>query len=155
MGNYILFIAAIGSIYALLALGLNLIWGGTGMVNLGLAGFFAVGAYVSALVTTTGHLPIAAGWVLALIAGGIALIMGSAFAQHFHGCLHIPSPPAHIRAMRALGLLMSPAAHQLHHDTLQRDFATNCGWSNPLINKVFRLAYRRGWIREAGLVPTS
>jgi branched-chain amino acid transport system permease protein len=72
MGNYILFIAAIGSIYALLALGLNLIWGGTGMVNLGLAGFFAVGAYVSALVTTTGHLPIAAGWVLALIAGGIA-----------------------------------------------------------------------------------
>ena len=72
MLNYALFSVAIGSIYALLALGLNLIWGGTGMVNLGLAGFFAVGAYVSALVTTTGHLPIAAGWVLALIAGGIA-----------------------------------------------------------------------------------
>jgi branched-chain amino acid transport system permease protein len=72
MGNYILFIATIGSIYALLALGLNLIWGGTGMVNLGLAGFFAVGAYTSALVTTTGHLPIAAGWMLALVAGGLA-----------------------------------------------------------------------------------
>ncbi len=72
MLNYILFIATIGSIYALLALGLNLIWGGAGMVNLGLAGFFAVGAYTSALVTTTGHLPIAVGWVLALIAGGVA-----------------------------------------------------------------------------------
>jgi branched-chain amino acid transport system permease protein len=42
------------------------------MVNLGLAGFFAVGAYTSALVTTTGHAPILAGWVLALVAGGAA-----------------------------------------------------------------------------------
>jgi branched-chain amino acid transport system permease protein len=50
----------IGGIYALLALSLNLIWGGAGMVNLGLAGFFAVGAYASALATTTGHLPILA-----------------------------------------------------------------------------------------------
>jgi branched-chain amino acid transport system permease protein len=72
MLNYILFIATIGSIYALLALALNLIWGGAGMVNLGLAGFFAVGAYASALVTTTGHAPILAGWALALIAGGAA-----------------------------------------------------------------------------------
>jgi branched-chain amino acid transport system permease protein len=72
MLNYLLFIATIGSIYGLLALGLNLIWGGTGMVNLGLAGFFAVGAYASALLTTTGHLPILAGWVLAPIVGGSA-----------------------------------------------------------------------------------
>ncbi len=72
MLNYILFIATIGGIYGLLALGLNLIWGGAGMVNLGLAGFFAVGAYTSALVTTTGHLPIAAGWMLAPLAGGAA-----------------------------------------------------------------------------------
>src|SRR6185369_12415344 len=72
MTNYILFIATIGSIYALLALSLNLIWGGAGMVNLGLAGFFAVGAYASALTTTAGHAPILAGWALALIAGGLA-----------------------------------------------------------------------------------
>jgi len=72
MSNYLLFIATIGSIYALLALSLNLIWGGAGMVNLGLAGFFAVGAYASALVTTTGQAPILAGWALALIAGGAA-----------------------------------------------------------------------------------
>ena len=72
MLNYLLFIATIGGIYGLLALGLNLIWGGVGMVNLGLAGFFAVGAYMSALVTTTGHLPIPVGWALAPIAGGAA-----------------------------------------------------------------------------------
>src|SRR3954470_11736528 len=72
MLNYLLFIATIGSIYSLLALSLNLIWGGTGMVNLGLAGFFAVGAYASALLTTVGHAPILAGWALALIVGGAA-----------------------------------------------------------------------------------
>ncbi|HEV7545130.1 MAG TPA: branched-chain amino acid ABC transporter permease, partial [Reyranella sp.] len=61
-----------GGVLALLALGLNLIWGGAGMVNLGLAGFFAVGAYASALATTAVGAPILAGWTLALIAGGMA-----------------------------------------------------------------------------------
>ena len=72
MFNYLLFIATVGGIYGLLALSLNLIWGGAGMVNLGLAGFFAVGAYASALATTAGGAPIPAGWVLALLAGGAA-----------------------------------------------------------------------------------
>src|SRR5712664_2402526 len=72
MLSYLLFIATVGGIYGLLALSLNLIWGGVGMVNLGLAGFFAVGAYASALATTAGHAPILAGWALALIAGGAA-----------------------------------------------------------------------------------
>jgi len=72
MLNYLLFLVTVGGIYGLLALGLNLIWGGAGMVNLGLAGFFAVGAYASALATTAGGAPILAGWTLALIAGGAA-----------------------------------------------------------------------------------
>src|SRR5260370_9434984 len=72
MLSYLLFIATVGGIYGLLALSLNLIWGGAGMVNLGLAGFFAVGAYASALLTTAGHAPIAVGWLAALIAGGAA-----------------------------------------------------------------------------------
>ncbi len=72
MLNYVLFIATIGGIYGMLALSLNLIWGGAGMVNLGLAGFFAVGAYASALVTTQAHAAIPVGWILALLAGGAA-----------------------------------------------------------------------------------
>jgi branched-chain amino acid transport system permease protein len=72
MTSYLLFIATVGGVYAMLALSLNLIWGGAGMVNLGLAGFFAVGAYASALLTTTGHAPILAGWAVALVAGGAA-----------------------------------------------------------------------------------
>ena len=41
-------------IYALLALGVNLTWGMAGMINLGLAGFFAVGGYATALLTKAG-----------------------------------------------------------------------------------------------------
>ena len=39
------------TIYAIFALGLNVQWGYTGLFNIGLAGFFAVGAYTSALLT--------------------------------------------------------------------------------------------------------
>jgi len=65
-------------IYALMALGVNLTWGMAGMVNLGLAGFFAVGAYATALLTKAGAaipLGIAAGAVAAAVTGAaVALI---------------------------------------------------------------------------------
>jgi branched-chain amino acid transport system permease protein len=72
MLSYAIFILAVGGIYALLALSLNLVWGGVGMVNLGLAGFFAVGAYASAMATKFGGIPIALGLALALVAGAVA-----------------------------------------------------------------------------------
>jgi hypothetical protein len=90
------------------------------------------------------------GW---LVATALALIVGGAFAQYFHGSLHRDDNPALVGWMRRLRLLMSPQAHQLHHDTLQRDFATNCGWSNPLINRVFNALRARGYLVDAGLVP--
>ena len=39
-------------IYAVFALGLNVHWGFTGLFNIGIAGFFALGAYTTALLTT-------------------------------------------------------------------------------------------------------
>ncbi|TIU66680.1 MAG: hypothetical protein E5W25_17415, partial [Mesorhizobium sp.] len=39
-------------IFSLVTLGLNLQWGLTGLFNVGLAGFVAIGAYTSALLTT-------------------------------------------------------------------------------------------------------
>ena len=72
MANYLIAMATFAAIYGLLALSLNLIWGLTGMVNLGLAGFFAVGAYASALLTTSFALPIVLGLIVALIAAGLA-----------------------------------------------------------------------------------
>jgi hypothetical protein len=91
------------------------------------------------------------GW---LVIGLVSLIIGGTFAQYFHGTLHRDDNPWIVGAMRRTGLLMTPAAHQKHHDSLQRDFATNNGWSNPLLNPVFRFLYSRNWLSDAGLEPT-
>jgi len=90
------------------------------------------------------------GW---LIAFAVVLIIGGALAQYFHGTLHRNDNPWIVGAMRRTGLLMTPQAHALHHATLRRDFATNNGWSNPLVNRLFDLAIRRGWLHESGLEP--
>ena len=50
--SYLVSFAIMGGIYAIFALGLNVQWGYTGLFNIGIAGFFAVGAYTSALLTT-------------------------------------------------------------------------------------------------------
>ncbi len=44
--------AILAGIYAVFALGLNVHWGYTGLFNIGIAGFFALGAYTTALLTT-------------------------------------------------------------------------------------------------------
>lgn len=72
MHTYILFTLVVGSIYALLAQSLMLSWGMAGLVNLGLAGFFAVGAYASAMITTWENAPILLGVLLSMLAGGFA-----------------------------------------------------------------------------------
>ena len=72
MTSYLISIVATAGIYALLALGLNVIWGMTGMINLGLAGFFAVGAYGSALVTKAAGLPIAVGVLVGFAVAALA-----------------------------------------------------------------------------------
>jgi branched-chain amino acid transport system permease protein len=70
MLSYAVFTLTICGVYALLALSLNLIWGGVGLVNLGLAGFFAVGAYASAIATGAGA-PVLVGWGAALVVGAV------------------------------------------------------------------------------------
>jgi branched-chain amino acid transport system permease protein len=61
MLSYLLAMSTFAAIYALLALGLNLMWGLTGMVNLGILGYYALGAYVSALITVDLGYPVAVG----------------------------------------------------------------------------------------------
>src|SRR5438552_18925387 len=48
--NYYLFLATLVGIYAIVAVGLNLLIGYLGQVSLGHAGFFAFGAYTAAMV---------------------------------------------------------------------------------------------------------
>ncbi len=49
---YLVSLAIMAGIYAVFCLGLNIQWGYTGLFNIGIAGFFAIGAYTSALVTS-------------------------------------------------------------------------------------------------------
>jgi branched-chain amino acid transport system permease protein len=51
MEHYLVAMAVTAGIYAVMALGMNVIWGMAGLINLGLVGFFAVGAYTSGLLT--------------------------------------------------------------------------------------------------------
>jgi len=78
MTAYLTVMAISAGIYALLALGVNLTWGMAGMVNLGLAGFFAVGGYTTALLTKSGvAIPlgiVAAAFAAAATGAGVAVI---------------------------------------------------------------------------------
>jgi branched-chain amino acid transport system permease protein len=83
-GSFFLVIVLVN---AIACLGLNLQWGQTGLFNVGVAGFIAIGAYTSALLTTPAtdahlgglHLPIIIGWLGAMIASGAAsFLVGAA-----------------------------------------------------------------------------
>jgi branched-chain amino acid transport system permease protein len=79
MEHYLVAIAVTAGIYALMALGMNVIWGMAGLINLGLVGFFAVGAYVSGLMTLRLGVPIAvgvmAGMVMAALVGVLVALI--------------------------------------------------------------------------------
>ena len=49
---YLTSFAIMASIFAIFSVGLNVQWGYSGLFNIGIAGFFAIGAFTSALVTT-------------------------------------------------------------------------------------------------------
>jgi branched-chain amino acid transport system permease protein len=77
--SYASFFLVFATAYAIITLGLNLQWGYTGLFNVGVAGFVALGAYTSALLTTppqAGHVaglnwPVAAGMVAAMLVTGL------------------------------------------------------------------------------------
>ena len=54
MDAYLVSIGIVVLIYALLAIGLNLQYGETGLINFGHVAFFAIGAYASALLSLKG-----------------------------------------------------------------------------------------------------
>ncbi|WP_193725713.1 branched-chain amino acid ABC transporter permease [Ferruginivarius sediminum] len=77
--EYAVFSLSLVGIYGILTLGLNVQWGMTGLFNIGVAAFFAIGAYTSGILTTPptdAHLggfalPIPVGMVGAIVVSGI------------------------------------------------------------------------------------
>lgn len=76
--QYGLYFLTTAGIYGIMALGLNLQWGLSGVFNLGIAGFFAVGAYTSAILTAAPTPDHWGGFALALPAGAIAAMLACA-----------------------------------------------------------------------------
>ncbi len=85
MLSYLVFFLAQASIFAVVCLGLNLQWGYTGLFNIGVAGFFLVGAYGFAILCGPEYLmhlggfelPYVVGLAGALVASGvIAFVVG-------------------------------------------------------------------------------
>lgn len=83
--GYAAFFLSTALIFAIITLGLNLQWGQTGLFNVGVAGFVAIGAYTSALLTTPDTagrlggfgLPILLGWLAAMaVTALVAAITG-------------------------------------------------------------------------------
>lgn len=78
--SYAAFFLVFATVFAVAVLGLNLQWGFTGLFNVGVAGFVAIGAYTSALLTTPPIAerlggfgwPVALGWLAAMLTSGIA-----------------------------------------------------------------------------------
>jgi branched-chain amino acid transport system permease protein len=80
LSAYLAFFLVIALSYGLMSLGLNVQWGQTGLFNVGVAGFVAIGAYATALLTSapaTGRiggfgLPIWVGMIAAVVTSGAA-----------------------------------------------------------------------------------
>jgi len=87
---YLLYIINIIGIYAIAAIGLNLLIGYTGQISLGHGAFFGVGAYSAAILATKASFP----FVIAVpLAGAITAIVGmffglpSARLKHLYLCI--------------------------------------------------------------------
>jgi branched-chain amino acid transport system permease protein len=86
--TYLAFFLAIALSYGIICLGLNVQWGQTGLFNVGVAGFVATGAYVSALLTTPDAAqrlggfdwPIWGGWIAGAFAAAVASVLAGALA---------------------------------------------------------------------------
>ncbi|MFA5550219.1 MAG: branched-chain amino acid ABC transporter permease [Trueperaceae bacterium] len=85
--SYITSFILMASIYAVLSLGLNVQWGYTGLFNIGIAAFFAIGAFTSALVTTQMPTGINATFTKQLMGLGMPFWLGLAAAGLIAGVL--------------------------------------------------------------------
>ena len=76
---YLLGFLTVALIYAVGCIGININWGFTGLFNVGVAGFFAVGAYSTALLTSPASpvhiggfgLPVPVGLIAAMVVAGL------------------------------------------------------------------------------------
>jgi len=119
-------------LYAILALGLNLIVGWTGLLHLGYAAFFAIGAYAYGLLNLHGGWPFWVGWIPAMLIAGLSGV-----------CLGLP-------ALRVRGDYL--AIVTLGFGEIVRITFTNLeGWTGGP-NGLLGIAHPRIWMPGRGVV---
>ncbi len=77
IASYLVFFLIQALVFAIVCLGLNLQWGYTGLFNVGVSGFYLVGAYAVALLCGPAHAGIVAGWNLPFIVGLVGAMLAS------------------------------------------------------------------------------
>jgi branched-chain amino acid transport system permease protein len=77
---YLVSLVLMAGIYAVFCLGLNIQWGYTGLFNIGIAGFFCIGAYASAMITTPKPTGIYAQYVQQIMGLDLPFLFGLAGA---------------------------------------------------------------------------
>lgn len=155
--SYGTFFLVFASVFGLMVLGLNLQWGFTGLFNVGAAGFVAVGAYASALLTGPDYpdqiggfgLPVLVGWLGALAASGLAaLLVGAAALRLRHDYLAITTfgvaVTLQLVALNAQSLTGGPFGLQFIPKPLAELIPNNLAWNAAylaLVLAILALAY--------------
>ncbi len=74
-GTYVLTVGIFAGINALVAIGLCILMGYAGQVSLGQAGFYGIGAYVSAILSLKFGVPVVASLILAMAVASVAAVI--------------------------------------------------------------------------------
>jgi branched-chain amino acid transport system permease protein len=144
--SYGVFFLTFAAIFAVIALGLNLQWGYTGLFNVGVAGFVAVGAYASAILTAPDYpdsvggfgLPVLVGWLGAMAASAlVALVVGVAALRLRHDYLAIATfgvaVVLQLVALNARWLTGGPFGLQFIPRPLQGALGTGIVWNSAYL----------------------
>jgi len=89
MLDFFVSFAIMASIYAIFSMALNVHWGYTGLLNFGIAGFFALGAYTSALFTARMPTGALANYVQQAFGFNMPFLLGVLFAALVAGIVAV------------------------------------------------------------------
>ncbi|MGH6896857.1 MAG: branched-chain amino acid ABC transporter permease [Geminicoccaceae bacterium] len=84
---FLVFFLTLAGIYAVMTLGLNVQWGFSGQFNIGIAGFWAVGSYTAAILTTNPSPFHLGGFALPFLVGLVAAAVLSAVIAVLFGLI--------------------------------------------------------------------
>jgi branched-chain amino acid transport system permease protein len=73
-GTYILYLASLAGVYSIVSIGLNLLFGFTGLISIGHAAFLGTGAYTTAILLT--RMPAIPFPVILILSGLLAAVLG-------------------------------------------------------------------------------